>query len=363
MKGITEHGPRIDYENGKPQLLIEPTRTNSIDYSEFFGKQGFWNTGSPSNTAHYPGVRLDYGYLAPDGTYGATKVTALNDSNAMLFCGSSVNTGPRSIWARTVSGTGTANLCYFNGSGLGLVTLTEEWKRFKFEGIHDSASGNNFYAIDFRNNATLDEAIIWGAQEESNGPHSNQQVTSYIPNNLKLPNVTRDADDLNDVGTGASSEHYFLNNYNTTLFFDGEFQKTDGNTRFITLFAANDPHENQNPRVLLYTSAADPFGHCTLSGMYTFYTGATPTHAYANSVSKIHRNKRFKAALRLNDTKMSLFVNGVHQHTTDIIKKQDIERLDFSNVHNDQGYKVNDIQIFTSALSDADCEALTDMNE
>ena len=136
--------------------------SNVLTNSNDFGANP-WNTQSGS-------VSLVSGYEAPDGTLTAWKVSRTGGTGTgILYDGTvTANIGVvRSIWAKTVSGTGTVHLTSQNGNINSLFTVTNEWQRFS--ATSGSAVAGNFYAVDFRDtNATLSEVIIWGAQEEVN---------------------------------------------------------------------------------------------------------------------------------------------------------------------------------------------------
>ena len=160
--------PRIDYTDSltSPSFLLEPQSTNLISYSEDFS-QSYWIKDN---------VLIESGYTAPDGGNNAYKVTKNGGNAHLIVLGSTVSSLNRhkSIWARTVSGTGTVQLLNHNSDTSNIFTLTTQWQRF------DIAHGglfNHFYAVDFRGaGTTLDEVIIWGAQLEDQS-----YAISYIP--------------------------------------------------------------------------------------------------------------------------------------------------------------------------------------
>jgi len=193
--------PRLDWSGECPVLLLEPQRTNLVTYSEDFSQ---WSLGTG-------GISIDTGYLAPDGSNNATKVTM--DSNFSTTA-LSLNIGlgtteTRAIYARTVSGTGQAHLCSYNGNTNNLFTITEEWQRFEVNGAI-STGAVSLYAVDFRGSTDLNEIIIWGAQAEDGS-----YATSYIPTRGQA--ATRAADTTNPTGLDISDFH---DGEDFTLFID-----------------------------------------------------------------------------------------------------------------------------------------------
>jgi len=161
--GILDGYPIIQ-DQTSPNLAHIPT-TNTLTYSEDFSQ---YSTGGTTPT-------LTTGQLAPDGTLTATKVSGVIGSTSLYIPSVSSMTATKSIYARTVSGTGTAELLSYYGNTNNTFTLTEEWQRFELTGS-SATGGSNFYAVDFRNlTTTLSELIIWGGQSEEQS-----QATAYI---------------------------------------------------------------------------------------------------------------------------------------------------------------------------------------
>lgn len=172
----------VDGEWVSTGLLVEPSRTNLLAWSEDFGKN-YWDVPSTSTAIRtfMPDI------VAPDGSKGVWKLTRAGNLPAVFRqAGQAKNGTIKSIYARTVSGTGTVHLLKHNTVASASFELTTEWKRFILPSNEAETYGTSFYVVDFRS-GTLDEVLVWGAQlEEGSYP------TSYIP--TSGTQVTRAAD-------------------------------------------------------------------------------------------------------------------------------------------------------------------------
>jgi len=146
---------------------------NLIRYSEHFDN----SLSNPIYWTHNE-VSVEGGYEDPNGNNNAWKITSAGSSD-YLFARNYYNDGinaqgkTKSIWARTVSGTGTTTLCNYHGYNSSQFNLTEQWQRFEVDG---NANGNeHFYAVDFRGSTTLTEVLIYGPQLQEGG------LTRYFP--------------------------------------------------------------------------------------------------------------------------------------------------------------------------------------
>lgn len=218
--------PRIEYDASGNclGLLVEEARTNKVAYSQDF-TNSYW-TKNDLTVAPAP-------VAAPDGTMTATHAVKAG-SNAYLIRQSTVSiTDRHSIWARTVSGTGTM---YIGGTAPEtLVTVTEEWQRLDVQ-----CNNTNVYAASLRNDATLTEVYIWGSQVETG-----TFPTSYIPTSGSA--VTRTA----DVASLAVSE-FGYNQDQFSVVVESDFFGADLAVSTLCYIG-----ESNDDRVLLYYNSQD----------------------------------------------------------------------------------------------------------
>jgi len=188
----------------EPGLLIEGASTNKIRDSQDF------DIASTGWTTTNNGATSLSGVLSPDGVTFMT----LMDLSAVA---GSVSSGSRvyqsssnfnsvdqafSFYARSVSGTGTFPVGYYNGSAYikEYVELTETIKRYTMI-VPASVSSGNIVGWTRRGDTqleTLDQALIWGAQFENFG-----HATSYT--RTFGTSATRSADVVSITGTDFSS--------------------------------------------------------------------------------------------------------------------------------------------------------------
>jgi len=320
--------PRLDYPfidgvvQSEPSLLLEPSSTNVVRYSQDFS-QSSWNIND---------VSIESGYLAPDGTNSAYKITKTGSNAHLVDTSSGGNTATKSIYAKTTSGTGTILL--FNNVST-YFTITEEWQRFDAQ--QDGL--DFFYAADFRKVSTLTEIIIWGAQSEAL-----TYPTSYIPTSGSA--VTRVA----DACTGAGNEQV-INSTEGVLYFEGIATNPDISAHSqISISSATNSGNNR----VMITPSSD-----TLLSL-RFNAGGTQLVTQAVTVSSLSVNS--KIAVRWGNGNYSLYQNGSEVYTQAIASTPTgLAKLNFSSVTETNNFngKCKDLRVYNTALTDSELEALT----
>ena len=322
IETIGNNIPRIDFtDNTDGHLLLEPTSTNEITYSEDFS-QTIWTKND---------VLVEGGYTAPDGSNTAYKVTN-NGGNAHLVGYFNINTGKhKSIWAKTVSGTGDVDLLNVNGNNL--FTLTNEWQRFDAAHI----GPNFFYAVDFRGaSATLSEVIVWGCQLEALS-----YPTSYIPTNGST--VTRASETCTNAGNST-----LINSTEGVLYAEIAALANDGTFRVISINSG----DNTNIVKLGYRTTSNAIYYEVRSGnvsqSFEIYT--------TTDVKEFH-----KVALLYKENDFKLFVDGVNV-LSDTSGSTPIGLNNLSFEANSGAYfygKVKALTVYNTALTDAELIELT----
>lgn len=167
LKFAAEDEPRIEYaaDGSLKGLLIEEQRSNLIA-----------NSGDISlGTSKQGGVTVESysGIASPDGSeYGVYRVAG---PGYAFYPGIVGNNQFKSLWVRTVSGTGTVALLGYHSLTKHQFSINETWQRVSVASDTTDTGGTGFYAADFRY-GDLSEVLLWGPQLEQGS-----FATSYIP--------------------------------------------------------------------------------------------------------------------------------------------------------------------------------------
>ena len=332
VQEIQTDTPRIDFTNDtKGHLLLEPSTTNLVPYSEDFSQ---WSLlGGISGSITYVSDLVN-----PDGSVGGYKI-----SNSGIFVGIGLpSTAQRSIYARSVSGSGNAQLMSHNSNTNNVFTLTEEWQRFELNS--SPLVAGNFY-VDLRGSeTTLDEIYVWGA----NATNSQDYLTSYIPTTGATS--TRNADVCNNSGSAQD-----FNSEEGVLYAEiAALESTSSGSKFV---AISDGTYNNRASILFSNGATNQI-RCFLR------VGGTPQVDKFLNVSDV---KEFnKVAFSYKENEFKVFINGSQAGTTDtsgsVWSSGTITKLSLTEINSSLGAfngKVRNVQVFTEALTDEQLQKLT----
>ena len=268
VQEIQTDTPRIDFTNDtKGHLLLEPSRTNLIDYSEDFSQ---WAK------IHSP-VVTDNFITSPDGTQNAAKVvfSGVNGCRIERVSPHSSTSVTQSIYLKTESGTQTVSIGAI-GNNLKEVTVTNEWQRF------EHTSTGTYPRV------LCDDAVtiyVWGAQLEDG-----DYATSYIVSNSGST-TTRSADVANNSGNAD-----LFNDSEGVLYAEIAALANDSTNRYITISDGTD----SNRIILRFSTANRIRADINVSNSNQF-----------NSELNINSNQFYKAAFSYKQNEFKFYVDGV----------------------------------------------------
>ena len=335
--------PRIDFTGGGcGKLLLEPQRTNATLRSNTF-TNAIWIKQLGATVSTHPSI------LSPDGTLNSTIV----QTNSLGAGGGLVNYNganavavgsTKSIWARTISGTGKANLLRLGisssyGQDEGLFDLTEEWQRFELTNTGATYDGYFVLGDGRSTGVTLTEYLVYEAQNEVG-----TYATSNIPTTTTA--VTRTQDTCSK--TGISS---LIGQTEGTIYL--EYQRFNDGDIFVGII-------NSASNYVEFNLAA-------ASGTQIEIRGASPT----GSIPSATRGgsslpfTNYKVAIRYKENDNALFQNGV-KIASDVtaflnFSSANLTEFRFARSNGNQPFRgrISALIIDNNGLSDAQLIALT----
>jgi len=333
----TNNIPRISYDsNGdNGHILLEPTSTNLITYSEDFSE---WNKGV--NTTTTPNFAI-----SPDGTQNATRFQTPTGSGTYLTLAASMTIGNDYTLTLYLKNNGGENvdIGVAASSTVGTktasieVNLTNEWIRYELNFTADSNS--NFVFIDNISNANSVDCLIWGAQLEAL-PYA----TSYIPTLTGSPETR-----ATETATGAGSAD-LINSTEGVLYAEIAALVDDLSFRTISLSDGT----TSNRCVLRYGGTTNRVNVLISSGGSIIFDNNF-------TLTEITNFNKIAVKWKLND--FALWVDGVERATdTSGAAPIGLSQLQLSNYNSSSNNfygKCKALAVFNEALSDAELTQLT----
>ena len=368
IKSAASDVPRIDFSDStNGALLLEPSRTNSINYSE---NVLLWST---SGTI----IREDNVSISPNGKQTASTITSTDVSTfnriRQNFSASANSTCTASLFIKKVQ-------TETNYLGLGIIFTgaTTDVAYISFDSVNGIARNmdsrvtailnvvdyDTYWrleatATDSESNTQVEMAVyptlstngttvspgassirtIWGMQLELNSSYA----TSYIPS-LSGSTTTRLADVCNNSGSAQD-----FNSEEGVLYADIAALGDTTDVRGITLSDGS-----SNNRVYIHFSS-----DTNIRGQIR--VGAS-NEAVINSTQTLTNLNKIALKYKAND--FALWINGVEVGTDtsgNIYSSNTLTELSFDDGGggNDFYGKVKDLQVFTTALTDEELAALT----
>ena len=369
--GILEDEPRFDYSGGAscPSLLLEPSRSNLLENSEWFESGSGWSTGSLNLETNAD--------VSPEGIQNATKIVPTTDNvihsvyksseqhadhiysafvkadgyNWVLLTSHSSSAPSARGAFFYIADDGTSLDDRIGATGTNVTPKIESfgngWFRISIEPGTSTSSlftiipSNADDVISFAGDGTSG-ILIYGLQRELG-----TYLTSYIPNNSG-GSVTRGAD-------SALSSTLNLSKADFTLFVEFEFYgvKAGDEQRFYISRGVD------NDSAILGIKNGTQIQMTRQSGGVSLFNDTLGAQFSAGN------NYKYLGKWSSGDNKS--FLNGVQKtsntttyadFTTDITHLN-LTGSDPTDAMLDYGLKVKQVLYFPEALSDADCITLT----
>ena len=361
--GILENTPRLDYSGGAtcPSLLLEPSRTNLIESSEYVVRDVFgWS------------INEDGGITTENNS--ATSPEGLQNAVKLIYSGSGYSYVRRGV----ASGAGTTSVYVKKGNWryIGLRNGESQSTHSVFDFDTESfvleksghtlgyeSVGNGWYRIwdyqptvvspanGFRGVAMCDANgtegspntpagsynYVWGFQVELGAGYP----TSYIPTMGSA--VTRSSDN-----PAAVIDSSLIGQTRGTIFVEATIDNLSlANACWV---AVNDGTTTNN-RVLMYASTSRRYRALVRFGGNTLMD---------ISGADINAGKKFKACLTYGDGVVNFYVNGVLNATAsgDTTTTSPLNHI-FLDESSQNNCKISQFAVFPTALSDDECIALT----
>jgi hypothetical protein len=373
--------PRIDFSNdAKGALLLEPTRSNLITYSEDFTNAIWTNTGaaiSVNPTAN----------LSPDGTLTGNEfnegtssqrraifedlsVTAnqINTLSVFVKKGTSnylrlviAENGDSGDWTAVQVDLSNNSLIIGNGSNNSFTDISSSISSVDYNGYYrlqltakhptgtslrllfctsntaSIAPSNSYGRPDYI--GTNKTVFVWGCQFETNSSYA----TSYIPNFGNSAGATRVAENITQTTPNLS------NSQEVTAFIDlgarplTAINSTSNNFRLD--FGAG------NTRIIYNQNGSSNHRiELNINGSATYYT-----------LSNLLTTTRVKIGVSVTPTTLVIYANGVEYHSVSIASADwsNLLAIETSITESIGNIKINDFKVYNTALTDAELIALT----
>jgi hypothetical protein len=339
--------PRIDYSTGSPALLLEPQRTNLVQYSQEFDN-AYWSKGggatitSNSTTAPDGTLTADTLNVATSTYSGLSRVISGVSSNYNISVYAKKNTKNWLYFVDIEGGNARAWFDLDNGV-LGTVasgytaTITNVgngWYRCTL--ANNNLQTLAYYQLglaDANNGVTptsSGSAYLWGAQLEAGS-----YPTSYIP--TTSASVTRNADVIVDQTTSIAAA--FTDNSKGTIFFDiANVQAPTIGSEARFRFG-----NSATPLQIAMICEGNGIRFYSYNGFFQLTTSSTANR---------------KVAIRFDGTQIVAFVNGVQQPTETAPVAFNIDQMTI-NTPSPCAFEINQFITFPTPLSDVELATLT----
>jgi hypothetical protein len=321
--------PRIDYTGGGcPHILAEPQRTNLITYSEDFSNAAWSKLGSAEVIADTT--------ISPDGTLNADSFSFTTSTSDKIQQTVTVVASQQYTVSCYIKSDSNITIKMGGAAASTPINVTTEWVRHTV--TQTNGAGTTAYP-QLSSNGTAGTVHIYGFQLEQGS-----YPTSYIPTNGEAGGVTRNQDIFTRDGIGS-----LINSTEGVLFVEMAALANDGTYRTLSISDGT----TANRVAIRYKSSVNEMQ------VFVVALGATQVILTKTGLTITDFNK-VAIKWKLND--FSFWINGV-EVDTDLSGSVPvgINSLNFNSGVNTNDFfgKVRQLQVYDTALTDEQLEALT----
>ena len=330
VQEIQTDTPRIDFTNDtKGHLLLEPSSTNLLTYSEDFTQ---WDKNSGTTIT-------SNSVISPDGTQNATKVVSAGTGSRVGLNTSIVSgtTYTLSVYLKNNGGNTSVSIGSHGTTQLETVTINNEWNRYTTTFVASSTTTSSIRINSSGSNINL---YAWGAMLETKG-----YATSYIPTTGTTS--TRNADVCNNSGSAQD-----FNSEEGVLYAEISALDDDLTNRQISI-----NNGTTTDRVQLFYSGSS-------NQISIFYKAQNGTTQFSLNETLSDITEFNKIAFKWKTNDFALWINGVETDTVSsgvTSTANSLTNLDFNQFNGGADFygKVRNVQVFTEALTDEQLQELT----
>ena len=365
---ITEtNTPRLDYSTGAEAFLLEPQRTNFIQYSELFSDVSWQKsniTATLSNEVNPSGDSSSYKIIEGSGLnnkqlyQSKTNFTTTDSNSFSVFAQKGERDIVQVVFGSTSFDEGSiyANFDLTNGTitqgeylSAKITSFANGWYRCEVTATPTTSGASFTYVVapkisstSVRNEDYLGDGTsgvyIYGAQVEQGS-----YATSYIPNNGEANGVTRNQELCNNATPVINSEEGVLYAEISALTND------DSTNRYISL---SDGSADNSVRIYFSSNGIQLSGQLrSEGGLQCLFDYTVPNLLSFNKVAFKYKQDNF-----------SFWINGVEVATdTSGAAPIGLNKLSFNRGDGNQTFFGNTkgLKYYPKALSDVELETLT----
>lgn len=372
QSGILEDMPRLDYSGGAscPALLLEPQRSNLVEFSEYYGS--YWNINDVTIISNDS--------ISPEGIQNATKISETATTARHRLGAGTITIPSAGIYVASVfmkKGTARYGFVHFSGTASytlivdleeGIITDTATNGTIAYQNIEDY--GNGWYRCSVGGNsnpATTSYLVQFGIAGAAIPPTYNNYVPQYAGSTsnylyaygAQLESGSYPTSYIPTYGTAGSrgeDKSWLLNtnvmptDYPFTMFVEAPVQA--GKDEDFISFGRSDTSDSY--KCIQFKSSTNKVQVQNRVGASN--TILTSSSTYSTGTLKI--------AYKLTSSEVKVFVNGVEEASSSSVTAFDsVDDLLLGQLRivsdTNRRSTLKQALIFPTALTDSECIALT----